>query len=397
MVRPRLEVADIFREYGAAYSESHRTALLPEQRRVIRAITLCRTAALGGHVEACAECHHQRISYNSCRNRHCPKCQSLESARWLAERQAELLPVEYFHLVFTLPEELAPLALQNKRVIYNLLFSAASATLRRLAADPRHLGAEIGFLAVLHTWGQQLQHHPHLHCVVPGGGLSPDRQRWVSCRRGFFLPVKVLSRFFRRLLLEELQRAFDNQQLSFHGRVAPLADPPAFAELLNGLRHKEWVVYAKPPFGSPAKVLAYLGGYTHRVAISNHRLVKSEDGRVSFRWKDYRHASRQSVVTLEAAEFIRRYLVHVLPSGFQRIRHYGLLSNRGGREKLAQCFRLLECEEPPVVLPVDDKQQSEAVTSTLLRRCPACGSRRWYCLEVIECSASGVTASFDSS
>ena len=392
MTRPRLEVADIFREHGAAYVASRRTALSPEQRKVMRALTACRTAELGGHVDACGDCGHQRISYNSCRNRHCPKCQRLESARWLEARRAELLPVRYFHVVFTLPEGLAPLALQNKRVIYNLLFATVSATLRKLASDPKHLGAEVGFWAVLHTWGQQLQHHPHLHCVVPSGGLSPDGRRWINCRRGFFLPVKVLSRLFRRLFLEQLRRAFEQQQLSFQGRVAQLAEPSAFADHLSMLRRQEWVVYAKPPFGSPEQVLDYLGRYTHRVALSNDRLVKVEEGQVSFRWKDYRHASRQKVLTLAATEFIRRYLLHVLPEGFQRIRHYGWLSNRKAKEGLAQCRRLLGCRQPPAATPTDYRQQYEEVTGLSLARCPACNSSNWHRVEALAPTAPGASA-----
>ena len=276
-MRPRLEVADIFRQHGYDFRLTH--LLSPEQRRVMRAIERCRTAALGGHVEQCDTCGHQRISYNSCRNRHCPKCQSLAKARWLEARLADLLPVEYFHVVFTLPEQLASAALQNQRVVYNILFSTVAETLRTIAADPRHLGAEIGFLAVLHTWGQTLRHHPHLHCVVPGGGLSVDGERWRSCRQGFFLPVNVLARLFRRLFLQALARAYEKGELTFHGASAYLAKPLAFKRLLASLRSREWWVYAKPPFGGPEQVLAYLGRYTHRVAISNHRLVSCKDAR----------------------------------------------------------------------------------------------------------------------
>ena len=384
-MRPTFEVADIFRQYGAAYRSHHAMALRPEQRRVMRAIELCRTKELGGHVAECLDCGHQQISYNSCRNRHCPKCQSQESARWLAERQAELLPVPYFHVVFTLPDELSPLALQNKRVIYNLLFGSVSTTLRRIAVDAQHLGAEIGFLAVLHTWGQQLQLHPHLHCVVPGGGLSPDGQQWKSCRSGFFLPVRVLARLLRRLFLEGLEEAFAQQRLSFHGRLARLADRAAFAALLAKLKNKEWVVYAKPPFGSPLQVLSYLGRYTHRVAISNHRLLKVEAGRVSFLWKDYRRGHQQRVMTLRAEEFIRRFLLHILPEGFQRLRYYGLLSNRGGTAKLAQARRLLGCAAPPVeVPPPDDEEPAEEMSDKPVARCPACGSQRWRRVEILE-------------
>lgn len=397
-MRTTLEVADIFREHGAVYREEHRTALLPEQSRVMRAIEVCRTAALGGHVDACLDCGHQRISYNSCRNRHCPKCQALASAIWLEEREAELLPVPYFHVVFTLPQELAPLALQNKRVIYNQLFSAVWATLQRIARDERHLGAEIGCLAVLHTWGQQLQHHPHIHCVVPGGGLSLDGKQWRSCRENYFLPVKVLSRLFRRMMLERVERAFEQDSLSFHGKLSYLGKKGAFFELTSRLRRKEWVVYAKVPFGSPEQVLRYLGRYTHRVAISNSRLIKVEDGMVSFRWKDYRRAERQRVMTLEAGEFIRRFLLHVLPRGFQRIRHYGMLSNRGGAEKLERARRLLTSREKAELKPVAGGEEScEEVENKSLRVCPACGSPRWRQREVLEPAGRDEMLRLDSS
>ena len=289
-------------------------------------------------------------------------------------------------MVFTLPEEIAPLALQNKREIYNILFAAAATTLLRIAADPKHLGAEIGFLAVLHTWGQTLLHHPHLHCVVPGGGLSPDGRQWIACRTGFFLPVKVLSRLFRRLFLQALKEAYDQGALGCHGRLAHLAQPPAFADLLTSLGQREWVVYAKPPFGSPAQVLDYLGRYTHRVALSNDRLVKLADGHVTFRWKDYRHSNRQRVMTLEAEEFIRRYLLHVLPRGFQRIRQYGYLSNRRRAVKLAQCRQLLGTTDEALQKPVSATgylAQYEAVTGESLQRCPACRTGRLQRVEVI--------------
>lgn len=376
MRRPTgLEVADIFRRHGPAFRLAHGATLLPEQRRVMRAIEECRTAALGGHVEECDSCGHQVIAYNSCRNRHCPKCQSLASRQWVAARQADLLPVEYFHVVFTVPEELAPLALQNKHVIYDIMFAAASTTLLRIAADPQHLGAAIGFLAVLHTWGQQLLHHPHLHCVVPGGGLSPDGKQWVACRTGFFLPVRVLSRLFRRLFLQNLQRAFERGELCFHSSLTHLAQPPAFAALVARARSKEWVVYTKPPFGGPAQVLDYLGRYTHRVAISNDRLVKMEDGQVTFGWKDYRCDYRGRTMTLEASEFIRRYLLHVLPRGFQRIRQYGLLANRSRASKLAACRQLLGITDiamEPKVRSEGYQAQYEAVTGESLVCCPVC-------------------------
>jgi hypothetical protein len=381
-----LEIADIFRQHGPEYRVTHGATLLPEQRHVMRAIEECRTVALGGHVDECASCGHQVISYNSCRNRHCPKCQPLASAQWVEARQAEVLPVEYFHVVFTVPEELAPLALQNKRVVYDILFAAASQTLLKIAADPKHLGAEIGFLAVLHTWGQNLLHHPHLHCVVPGGGLTPDGKQWVACRPGFFLPVRVLSRLFRRLFLESLHQAFERSALCFHASLAHLADERAFADLIAGARRKEWVVYAKPPFGGASQVLSYLGRYTHRVAISNERLVKMEDGQVTFRWKDYRRDYRPRTMTLAAAEFIRRFLLHVLPTGFQRIRQYGLLANRKRAVKLAVCRRLLGVAEGAIESKsptADDQAEYGAVSGETFSRCPLCRTGRLQRGEVI--------------
>jgi hypothetical protein len=373
-MRPALELADIFRQHGSDFRLTH--PLSPEQRRVMRAIEVCRTSVLGGHVDQCDACSYQRVSYNSCRNRHCPKCQSLAKARWLDARLADLLAVEYFHVVFTLPEQLASLALQNKRVVYNILFTTAAETLRTIAADPKHLGAEIGFLSVLHTWGQTLRHHPHLHCVVPGGGLSLDRSRWRSCRKGFFLSVNVLARLFRRLFLEALARAYEKGQLSFHGTIAYLAEPLAFKRLLASLRAREWWVYAKPPFGGPEQVLAYLGRYTHRVAISNHRLLKLENGQVTFRWKDYARGNQPSLMTLSTDEFIRRFLLHVLPRGFQRIRQFGFLANRRRREKLTLCRKLLSgAATHPVTnqpLPRDYQSLYETLTGQSLKQCPAC-------------------------
>lgn len=369
-MRPPLEVADIFRQHGHDFQFTHK--LSPEQRRVMRAIERCRTAALGGHVEQCDACGHQRIAYNSCRNRHCPKCQSLAKARWLQARLADLLPVEYFHVVFTLPEQLAAVALQNKRVVYNLLFAAASETLRTIAADSRHLGADIGFLAVLHTWDQTLRHHPHLHCVVPGGGLSPDGKCWRSCRRGFFLPVNVLARLFRCLFLQGLARAYERGKLSFHGSCTFLTKPTAFNRLLKSVHAREWWVYAKPPFGGPAQVLAYLGRYTHRVAISNHRLLSLQHGKVSFSCRDRRHGEVKSIMTLSADEFIRRFLLHVLPRGFQRIRQFGLLANRR-RDELVRCRQLLGAtDQRDESLCQNYKTLYQTVTGTSLRQCPAC-------------------------
>ncbi|HEX2215786.1 MAG TPA: IS91 family transposase, partial [Xanthobacteraceae bacterium] len=334
-----LEVADIFRRYGEAYQQAHAGHLSRTERRVMGAIETCRTAVLGGHVKRCTECGLIRIAYNSCRNRHCPKCQGPARAAWLAERQDELLPVPYFHVVFTPPAPAAEIAFQNKAAVYAILFRAAAEALSTIAADPRHLGAEIGFVAVLHTWGQNLQHHPHIHCLVPGGGLSPDGRHWVFCRPGFFLPVRVLSRLFRRLFLEKLRAAFDAGRLAFFGALAGLAAAPVFARRLSELRRAEWVVYAKRPFAGPAAVLTYLSRYTHRVAISNSRLIDMAGGQVRFRWRDYRHHSKSKVMTLAADEFIRRFLLHTLPHGFHRIRHYGFLGNRHRAEKLALCRR----------------------------------------------------------
>ena len=377
-----LEVADILRQIGPAYREEHTAALSSGQRRVMSDIERCRTAALGGHVEQCDACGHQRISFNSCRNRHCPKCQSLVRAQWLQDRQAELLPVEYFHVVFTVPQEVAAIAYQNKAVVYDILFHATSETLRTIAADPKHLGAEIGFIAILHTWGQNLMHHPHLHCVVPGGGISPDGERWVSCRPGFFLPVKVLSRLFRRLFLEQLQQAYDDNRLNFFNSLEALHSRVAFAKFLAPAKRAEWVVYAKKPFGGPEQVLQYR--YTNRVAISNNRLVEFADGQVSFNWKDYRHESRIKTMRLDADEFLRRFLLHVLPTGFQRIRHYGFLANRYREVKLEHCRQLLAAPAPIVELPdvdVDYRDRYERLTGVSLRDCPQCGRGHMVLIE----------------
>ena len=367
----RLEVADIFRRHGEAYRQNHAGHLGRVERRVMSAIELCRTAELGGHAEHCTACGLIRCAYNSCRNRHCPKCQGQARADWLAARQAELLPAPYFHVVFTLPAPLAEIAFQNKAVVYAILFKAAAETLRTIAADPKHLGAEIGLVAVLHTWGQNLHHHPHVHCVVPGGGPSLDGTRWIACRPGFFLPIRVLSRLFRRRFLETLQAAFEAGALRFFGQQAELAPTAAFARRLNQLQRVDWVVYAKPPFGGPEQVLAYLGRYTHRVAIANARLVSLADGQVGFRWKDYRHHGKSKIMTLAADEFIRRFLQHTLPDGFHRIRHYGFLANGHRAEKLALCRKLLAAPPPiPLPTPADEPRQS---TARECDPCPGCG------------------------
>ena len=373
---PRLEVAEVFRRHGDAYRHAHAGHLGRIERRVMSAIEACRTAALGGHVERCEDCSLVRIAYNSCRNRHCPKCQGLAGAEWLAERQVELLPVPYFHVVFTVPAPVAEIAFQNKAAVYAILFRTAAETLITTAADPKHLGAEIGITAVLHSWGQTLHHHPHIHCIVPGGGLSPDGTRWTACRPGFFLPVRVLSRLFRRLFLERLQAAFAAGELSFFGTLSNLTDAQTFARRLAELRRVDWVVYAKPPFGGPEQVLAYLGRYTHRVAISNSRLLALADGQVSFRWRDYRHHNKAKAMTLAADEFIRRFLLHALPDGFHRIRHYGFLANGHRAAKLVLIRQLLGVPPPEAPLPrTDYRERYKQLTGRDLNLCPCCGGR----------------------
>ena len=371
---PVLEVAEVFRRHGDVYRQVHAGHLGRTEVRVMSAITACRTAALGGHTEACGDCGLVRIAYNSCRNRHCPKCQGLARAEWLADRQAELLPVPYFHVVFTVPTAVAAIAFQNKARVYAILFRAAAETLRTIAADPRHLGAEIGLVAVLHSWGQNLLHHPHVHCLVPGGGLSPDGTRWISCRPGFFLPVRVLSRLFRRLFLEHLQAEFEH--LTFVGTQATMADRSAFNRSLAELRRIDWVVFAKRPFAGPEQVLAYLGRYTHRVAIANSRLVTLAGDEVSFRWRDYRHHDKIKVMTLAADEFIRRFLLHTLPDGFHRIRHYGFLANGHRAAKLALCRHLLEAPTSAPTAPAADyRERYRQLTGRSLDICPVCGGR----------------------
>jgi Putative transposase/Transposase zinc-binding domain len=366
-----------------------------EQQRVLRDLVRCRTAALGGHVQECNQCGHRAIAYNSCRNRHCPKCQAATRAAWLAQQAEDVLPVEYFHVVFTLPDPLGPLALQNRRAVYATLFQAAAQTLSQVAADPRHLGANLGFLAVLHTWGQTLRLHPHLHCVVPGGGLAPDGSRWVPCRPGFFLPVRVLSRVFRGKFLALLQAVYDRGKLSFYGQQSDLTDPAVFRRRLDELRQGDWVVYAKPPFGGPEQVLKYLARYTHRVAISNQRLLKLEDGQVHFQWKDYAHGHAEKTMALDAVEFIRRFLLHVLPRGFVHIRHYGFLANRSREEKLSLCRRLIaasremsvsEKTAPKDLLPTERATVPEETRpeSEARHRCPQCGRGRMIIVEVRE-------------
>jgi len=376
MIRPPLEVADIIRIHGSAFVERHRRWLTVLHRKVLRAIAACRTAALGGHIEQCDNCGQRAISYNSCLNRHCPKCQAAARQRWLEKRSAELLPVPYYHVVFTLPHVLAPLALQNKALIYGLLFRATAETLLQIAADPKHLGADIGFMAVLHTWGQTLLAHPHLHCVVPGGGLSPDHQRWIPCGPKFFLPVEVLSVVFRGKFLEGLEQAFNQHKLTLAGQLAPLQSPSAFAALLRTAAQPDWVVYAKRPFAGPAQVLTYLSRYTHRVAIANSRLVSITEDKVSFLWRDYAHGHRTRTMTLDAHEFLRRFLLHVLPAGFVRIRYFGLLANRHRNPLLHLCRQYLQASLP--------QQASSASSNTgLAKLCQHCHHGIMRLLEVL--------------
>jgi hypothetical protein len=389
MTAAALELADILRAYTPAFLDAYGDTASPEQRRVLRDLVRCRTAALGGHVEACDGCGHQRIAYNSCRNRHCPKCQAAARAAWLAERAAELLPTEYFHVVFTLPADLGPVALQNPRLVYGTLLQASAQSLLQLARDPQHLGADIGFLAVLHTWGQNLHLHPHVHCVVPGGGIALAGDRWCACRPGFFLPVRLLSRLFRGKFLDLLRRAYDRGLLGFHGQQQHLADSRAFRALLEGCWQTEWVVYAKPPFGGPAQVLKYLARYTHRVAISNQRLVTVEADQVFFRWKDYAHGNQSKVMALGAVEFIRRFLQHVVPPGFVRIRHYGLLANHTRAENLARCRALLALGPGSAVgeaaPPPEPSPSKPAVADAEPRaRCPSCGQGHMVIVSKLE-------------
>ena len=388
MARPTLEVADIFRRHGEAWRQANAGHLSLAQLRVMSAIEACRTAALGGHVERCEECAHTRIAYNSCRNRHCPKCQGRAAAEWLAAREGELLPVPYFHIVFTLPAAIGAIAYQNKAKMYGLLFTAAAEALTTIAADPKHLGAEIGVTAVLHTWGQNLDHHPHVHCIVPGGGIAPDRMRWLRCRPGFFLPVRVLSRLFRRLFLEGLNTLYASGELRFSGDLAALDTASALRSYLAPLRKTEWVVYAKRPFAGPAQVLAYLARYTHRVAIGNSRLISAYADEVRFRWKDYHRPDKPKVMSLATGEFIRRFLMHTLPDGFHRIRYYGFAANGHRSENLALCRQLLDIE------PQNADNDAGKPMEDTAPPCPCCGGRM---IVVERFDAAHDTARFDSS
>jgi len=380
--RPSLEVADILRDHGPAWRRANAGHVSLGQLKVMSAIESCRTAALGGHVARCEDCAYTSIAYNSCRNRHCPKCQGAAAKEWLADREADLLPVPYYHVVFTLPAAIADIAYQNKAVIYDLLFKASAETLTTIAADPKHLGARIGMTSVLHTWGSALTHHPHVHMIVPGGGISLDGERWVGCRPRFFLPVRVLSRLFRRLFLERLLAAHQAGHLEFFGNHAALGDPLAFAAHLAPLHRTEWVVYAKRPFGGPQAVLAYLSRYTHRVAIANSRLIACDHANVTFRWKDYRAEGRdrQKVMTLATSEFIRRFLIHVLPQGFHRIRHYGLLASGTRADNIARARELLSVSQP-------EGQPTPAAVDPSKPDCPCCGGRM-IIIEVFERGAT---------
>jgi len=366
MSRPPLEVADLVRVAGQAFIERSRKWISWKHVKVLLAIARCRTAVLGGHLDECTRCGHRAISYNSCRNRHCPKCQAGARDRWLEKRRRELLPTPYVHVVFTLPRPLAPLALQNKKIVYDLLFRTSAETLLEIARDPRHLGAEIGFFSVLHTWNQKLQLHPHVHCVIPSGGLSPNRLHWIKTRYAFFLPVQVLGRVFRGKFVAALKRAFQDGQLHFHGDLKPLAQPKTFFAWLRPLFRKDWVVYAKRPFGGPEYVLRYLGRYTHRVAISNHRLVTFADQKVTFHWRDSAHKNEQRRMTLSLDEFLRRFLLHLLPDGFVRIRHFGFLANRQRATLLPLCFQLLSSA------PQTEQDTSGVKNANDLWRCPKC-------------------------
>jgi hypothetical protein len=384
-----LEVADVFRDGADRFLAQYGPMLFREQRQVLRDVVRCRTAELGGHVQECDDCGHQRIQYNSCRNRHCPKCQAMVRAKWLQQRESELLPVPYFHVVFTLPHELGPLALQNKRVVYGLLFQAAAQTLSQIAAHPKHLGATIGCLMVLHTWGQNLMHHPHVHAIVTGGGLSPDGSRWIACKQGrkgkpFFLPVRVLSRVFRGKFIAGLKRAFAKGDLQFHGQLESLNEPERFEQLLTRSVRRDWIVYAKRPFGGPGQVLKYLARYTHRVAISNRRLIEQGNGQVSFRYTDYADGHSGKVMTLSSTEFIRRFLMHTLPSGFVRIRYYGFLANRYRNERLEKCRRLLGVKTGPIWQTHEAAAPAEcADLSSTAQTCPACQRGNLLIIDVL--------------
>ena len=388
-MRSSLEVADVFRSHGPAYREAYGQSMPLRHLRAMRAIELCRTAELGGHVDRCDHCGKLKVSYNSCRNRHCPKCQSLDKERWLEARKRDLLPTRYFHVVFTLPDSLRPLALRNQEIVYNLLFKAASETLKTLTQDPKHLGAEVGFIAVLHTWSQTLMDHPHLHCIVTGGGLSPDGTHWIPCKEDFFLPVRAISRLFRGKFLAYLKEAKLKGRLKFPGKIAHMQQDGSFKELLSDLYRQNWVVYCKPPFSNAETVMDYLGRYTHRVAISNDRVVNMEADRVTFRYRDRSDNDRVKCMTLDAEEFIRRFLMHILPDRFVKIRHYGILSNRNRNAKLVVAKTLLGVNDPDT--STDGKETWQDLLTRITGRdpriCPYCGKGRMVLKEVLKPSA----------
>jgi hypothetical protein len=377
-----LEVADIFRQHGPFYRESHK--LPRDHLRVMHAVEICRTSALGGHRDQCDHCGHLIISYNSCRNRHCPKCQTLAKEKWIEARSEDLLPIEYFHVVFTIPAELNPLVSMNRRVMYDLLFRSVSETLTALASDPKHLGAKIGVIGVLHTWGQNLMDHPHIHCIVTGGGLSSDGNRWISCRKGFFLPVNVLSVLFKGKFLCLLKNCFKKGSLVFTGGTRHLQAPETFHSFCNQFYHKKWVVYCKAPFGGPKGVLKYLGRYTHRIAISNNRILANLDGRVFFRWRDYADDNRQKIMNLTADEFIRRFLLHVLPDRFIRIRHFGLLANRNRKKNIASCHKMFGVEKGPKEKKRETwREQLLRICGIDVNVCPVCQKGRMHTIECL--------------
>ncbi len=385
-MQPHLEVADVFRNGASQFLRQYGRHHSANQHRTLGAVIHCRTAQLGGKSQHCHDCGHQRIQYHSCRNRHCPKCQGMARAAWVDQRETELLPVPYFHVVFTLPQQLAPLALQNKRLFYSLLFRAVSETVLTITRDPKHLGADVGFLAVLHTWGQNLGHHPHVHCVVPAGGISPDGTRWIACREGFFVPVRVLSRLFSNKLIAYLRAAYKSGKLDLYGSLEPLRDRQNWHCLLAAVQAAKWVIYSKPPFGGPDQVLKYLARYTHRVAISNGRLISLENDKVTFRWKDYANGSQQGKMTLDAVEFIRRFLLHVFPSGFVHIRYYGFMANRLRADRLALARKLIAQDTA-----TDYSQSDSAVEDTpksalenCSELCPACKQGRLVVVQAID-------------
>ena len=376
-----LEVADIMREYGEDYRREHK----PPSRmiKVMNAIESCRTSKLGGHIDECDNCGHIKISYNSCRNRHCPKCQGLAKERWLMDRKSDLLPIEYFHMVFTIPDTLNPLTLRNQKEIYSILFKSVSETLIELGKDPKYLGADIGFIGILHTWGQNLMVHPHIHCIVPGGGLSFDTKRWISSREKFFIPVKVLSRLFRGKVLFYLKEAHRKERLKFPGNIKELSKEREFNMFMDSLYKKEWVVYSKPPFKNAEHVLEYLGRYTHRVAISNNRITDIKDGKVTFRYKDYKDGNKNKLMTIKAHEFIRRFLLHILPDNFVKIRHYGILSNRNRRTKLKRCKEILGISTKETKKKKSWQELLLELTGKDPRKCSCCGVGKMITKEIL--------------